>query len=109
MKSVRCATVLASILVIMFICGCQSVPQSSSQLILGAWQSEVGGFPLVYQYSDSTVKIAGHAEVNYYLDKDQLSIDSEGAAIRVVSFPSEDEMHQTDPMTGSVHTFTRIQ
>jgi len=87
--------------------GCQSVPDTPAQKILGTWQSEVGGFPIVHLYDENTVSISGHDAIAYQLVEDSLLVDSIGASNLIVSFPSEAEMWQTDPLTGSVHRFTR--
>ncbi|MDG2072364.1 MAG: hypothetical protein P8J55_11735 [Pseudomonadales bacterium] len=89
--------------------GCQAVPNTPSQKILGAWQSDVRGFPIVQIYDENTVSISGHDAVAYQLVEDSLLVDSIGASNRIVSFPSEDEMWQTDPLTGSVQQFSRLK
>lgn len=89
--------------------GCQSMPNTPAQKILGAWQSEVGGFPIVHLYDENTVSISGHDAVAYQLVEDSLLVDSIGAIDRIVSFPSKDDMWQTDPLTGSVHRFSRFK
>jgi hypothetical protein len=87
--------------------GCQSVSDTPAQKILGTWQSEVGGFPIEHLYDKNTISLSGHDAVAYQLAEDSLLVDSIGASNRIVSFPSEAEIWQTEPLTGSVHRFTR--
>ena len=94
---------------LMLLAGCQSVLDTPAQKILGTWQSEVGGFPIEHLYDAKTVSISGRDAVAYQLMEDSLLVDSLGASNRIVSFPSEDEMLQTDPLTGSVHRFLRFK
>ncbi len=80
-----------------------------SKLIVGTWKSEIGGFPVTHHYDENTVRVVGYDAVPYHLEDDLLTLDSEGGSDRVVSFPSGSEMLQTDPLTGSVRTFSRVE
>ena len=94
---------------ITILAGCQSISSTPSQMILGVWESEIGGFPITHEYSESTVSIPGHDAVSYQVLDDVLLLDTVGASERVISFPSDDEMHQTDPLTGTIQKFSRRQ
>ncbi|HAK52450.1 MAG TPA: hypothetical protein DCM54_11200 [Gammaproteobacteria bacterium] len=87
--------------------GCQSVSSTPSQKIIGVWESEIGGFPITHEYGESTVSIPGHEAVNYEIQDDVLTLDTVGASERIISFPSENEMHQTDLLTGTIQKFSR--
>ena len=86
--------------------GCATSP---SQKIVGAWQSELGGFPVLAKYTDETVSIGDYAAVSYQIEGGKLVLAQEGSRPRLLSFPSADEMVQTDTLTGTAHKFTRVK
>jgi hypothetical protein len=79
----------------------------TSELLLGSWRSQVGGFPITIDYTSTGVSVDGQAPVSYQLMGDRLQIAEGGSQVRIVQFPSPAEMIQTDPMTGSEHRFSR--
>jgi len=97
-RSIRYMSVVC---VLVSLAGCVSFGVDTRQRIVGQWQSEVAGFPVTVAYTDSTVTVGGGPAVNYHLDGDRLTFDDGGTQVRIVSFPSRQEMVQTDPMTGT--------
>jgi hypothetical protein len=97
--------------VLVALAGCTSISGgggNATGLIIGSWQSDVGGFPVTHTYDESTVRIEGHAPLPYQVKGDELMIDAAGSTQRVVTFPSRDEMVQSDPLTGTTQVFSRV-
>jgi hypothetical protein len=78
-----------------------------SELLLGSWQTQVGGFPVTVDYTAVVVSVDGQAPITYQLTGDRLQMAEGGSQVRILQFPSTAEMIQTDPMTGSEHRFNR--
>ncbi len=95
-------------LVLAILGGCLSLPVNKTNQLLGTWRSEVGGFPVVVAYSETTVRVAGYNELPYQFEHDSLVIAGDVTQTRIVSFPSADEMVHTDPLTGTEQRFSRI-
>lgn len=106
MKAIR-KHFLASISLLLLMTGCTTVAVDTSERIMGDWQSEVAGFPLVVSYTADTVQVKGSGPVPYTLSGNELRFADGGSQVRIVTFPSRDEMVQTDPLTGTEHRFTR--
>ena len=79
----------------------------ASELLLGSWQTQVGGFPVTVEYTSTVVSVDGQAPVSYQLAGDRLQIAEGGSQVRILQFPSNAEMIQIDPMTGTEHRFNR--
>ncbi|MFP6808951.1 MAG: hypothetical protein VB957_17480 [Pseudomonadales bacterium] len=88
--------------------GCMSLGRSPEQLILGSWQSAIGGFPVIVEYTVETVQVKGHDAIPYQILDGVLSLAQEGSNTRAVSFPSRNEMVQVDSITGTEHAYTRL-
>lgn len=93
---------------VMTLQGCVATGQKASQRLVGLWQSEVGGFRIVIQYTETTVKVGENEAVGYEFDGNELKIADGGSQVRVVSFPRKNRMVQVDPITGTSHEFTRV-
>ena len=78
-------------------------------MIVGSWQSELGGFPVTVEYTEDTVRIGDYDAVSYQINEGNLILDQEGSQPRMLSFPSPDEMIQTDSLTGTNHKFVRVK
>ncbi len=105
----RVATGVVSALVIaLIISGCASMGSNTAKQIVGSWQSDIGGFPLIVEYTDKTVKVVGYNEIPYRIEDGQLILAQKGSSPRAVSFPAENEMVQIDSVTGTAQKFTRI-
>ncbi len=99
--AIACLVLIAS--------GCVSTSNDPSQMIVGSWQSELGGFPVTIEYTEDTVRIGDYDAVSYQINEGKLILDSEGSQPRMLSFPSSDEMIQTDSLTGTNHKFVRVK
>jgi hypothetical protein len=86
---------------------CMTAKPPASELLLGAWQTQVGGFPVTVEYTSTVVSVDGQSPVSYQLAGDRLQIAEGGSQVRILQFPSNAEMVQIDPMTGSEHRFNR--
>ena len=87
---------------------CISMKVKPSEQMLGKWQSIVGGFPIVVEYNETSVKIGKNAPIPYLLEGDQLKFADAGAQSVVISFTNKDEMVQLDQLTGTSQVLTRI-
>lgn len=99
---------LALSVIVLLLSGCVSQAPEPSETIIGGWQSELGGFVFISTFTAADVSVDGHSPVAYSLNGDQLVIGGDSSSIRLLSFPSEDEMIQVDPLTGSAHRYQRI-
>ena len=92
-------------LVVLLVGGCQSTGSSPAESIEGSWTSDIGGFPLTVEYGGGLVRVEGHADVLYELEKNDLVV---AGVTRIVAFPTHDEMIQTDPLTNIDYKFIRV-
>ena len=83
--------------------------RSSHEKLLGSWQSNIGGFPLVTEYTETMVKVGNNDSVIYELSDNQLSFAQGGSQKRILSFPKKNLMIQVDPLTNTRHEFVRIE
>ena len=88
---------------------CATTGNSLSQMIVGTWKSELGGFPVVVEYTQDTVSIGNYDAVAYQISDGKLILAKEGSQSRMLSFSSADEMIQTDDLTGTEHRFVRVK
>ncbi len=101
--------VLSALVIALIVSGCASMGDNPAKQIIGSWQSDIGGFPLVVEYTDKTVKVVGYDEIPYKIEDGQLILNQKGSQPRSVSFPSENEMVQMDSITGTAQKFTRTK
>jgi hypothetical protein len=87
---------------------CVSLGPAPAEQIIGTWQSSVGAFPLTVVYGAETVQLGDSAPVPYQLDGDRLTYAEGGQQVRIISFPESSKMQQLDPITGTAHTFSRV-
>lgn len=88
--------------------GCSLFGADPAERILGKWQYQVAGLPVVVEYDEKTVRVGNNPPVGYMLDGDRLTFAMGEDQVRIVSFPSRDEMVQEDPVTGTVQRFRRL-
>ncbi|MBV1879380.1 MAG: hypothetical protein KUG79_17195 [Pseudomonadales bacterium] len=88
--------------------GCMSTIQTVDQQIIGVWRSNIGGFNVVTEYTGAMVKVGSNKPVKYLLTENRLTFVGGGEQLRLVSFPSADEMLQLDPLTQTEHKFERL-
>ena len=103
-------TVLVMVLV-STVGGCAWFKPDPMRRLAGEWQSEVGGYPIVLTYSDNTVQVNGEPPTRYVREGSSITIVSAAGdynETRLVSFQGRNTMVQTDPLTGTERTYTRI-
>lgn len=88
---------------------CSLLAPAPEQQIIGAWQAEVGGYPVTVSYTETTVQVGTADPVGYSLEGDKLLLAAGDTQVRIVSFPSRGEMLQTDPLTGTSQVWKRVQ
>ena len=102
----------ALVMVLVFtVGGCAWFKPDPMRRLAGDWQSEVGGYPIVLSFTDSSVQVNGEAPTVYTRDGDTITIvsaDGEHKQTREVSFDGRNTMIQTDPLTGTQRTYTRV-
>ena len=86
--------------------GCMTMNPASQ--IIGSWDGQLHGFPIVVEYTQSTVGISGKAPVPYSIDGNFITLATENAQTYRVEFPSRREMVQIDDVTGTEQKFTRM-
>jgi len=96
------------LLLLAFLQACVTTDLKTAERMVGQWQSDVGGFRVVVEYTDSTVRVGENEPVGYQLVEDQLTIAGAVSQLRRVSFPSRNLMLQVDPVTGASHEFIRV-
>lgn len=101
-----CATA-ALLLVLLSTGGCFLRHVSVGDRIVGRWKTELAGFPVVVEYTDTTMGVGTYTPVPYTIDGDVIRFESEGTESRKIAFISDDIMVQTDLTTGVERTFTR--
>ena len=97
---------LTLLTLLVVVTGCATNP---SKAIVGTWQTEVGGFPMQVTYTPETVQIEGYEAVPYQMTETELVVDREGSQAKTVEFVSKNEMIQSDPVSGTSQTYTRIK
>lgn len=102
----RTIKAVCAISMLLMIAACMTT-KPASEMLLGSWQTQVGGFPVTIVYTATEVSVDGQAPVSYQLMGDRLQIAEGGSQVRVLKFPAAAEMTQTDPMTGTEHRFSR--
>lgn len=95
------------LLVIMAIAGCASFGADPHKRLLGEWHSSIGGYPVDVTYTTATVQVDGAKPVAYTLEGTRLRFAHGGSQVRIVTFPSRNEMIQTDPLTGAAQHYVR--
>lgn len=102
------STALAMALVLLAT-GCAGLGQPPAERLLGQWQTQIGGFPVLVDYSATGVSVDRQPPVAYTLAGDQLGFADGGSQVRILSFNGTDEMIQTDPLSGTQHRFVRVR
>lgn len=95
-------------LLILLLQSCASMGPKPAEAILGSWQTTIGSFPMVVTYGVDTVKSGTNPPIGYGLAGNELTYAAGGTQVRLVSFNSEGEMIQLDPITGTAHKFTKL-
>ncbi|MDA0791013.1 MAG: hypothetical protein O2780_16330 [Proteobacteria bacterium] len=100
---------IPAIVIILFLAaGCSTAPIPADAMIQGTWRGDIGGVPVIYEYTDNMVRVVGYDAVPYRIDDGRLTVMVQGSTERIVAFPSRDEMVQTDPVTGTQLRLMRV-
>ena len=91
--------------------GCASFKLDPMHRLTGHWQSEVGGYPVVLSYTETSVQVNGEAPADYSKDGNKITIvsaDGEHKQTREIRFQGKNTMVMTDSLTGTERTYLRI-
>ncbi len=99
----------ASGAMVLVLSACVSTGGRQADLIVGTWETRVGGFPLEVTYGEDTSTVSGYDAIPYTIEEDRLVVGGAGGFVRILSFPARDEMIQTDPLTGTEQRYVRVQ
>jgi len=75
--------------------------------IIGSWDGQLHGFPIVLEYTQTTVGISGKEPVPYSIDGDVITLTTESGQTYRVEFPARGEMIQIDEITATEQKYTR--
>lgn len=103
----RLCAIATLLLVLLSVQGCFLRHVGVDDRLVGRWKTDLAGFPVVVEYTDTTMEIATYAPVSYTRDGDVIRFEFEGSQSRKVVFESDDVMVQTDLTTGVERTFKR--
>ena len=87
---------------------CTALGPAPREQLIGSWQTTVGAFPMEVTFNAETVQLGSNQAVAYGITGNELTYAQGGKQVRLLSFPSADEMIQTDPVTGTEHRFLRV-
>ncbi|MDK1023522.1 MAG: hypothetical protein QGD92_04740 [Gammaproteobacteria bacterium] len=85
--------------------GCMTV-QPASQII-GSWDGQLHGFPIVVEYTETTVGVSGTEPVAYSIEDNVITLATENVQTYRIEFPSKHEMIQIDDVTGTEQRYIR--
>jgi hypothetical protein len=89
--------------------GCAGLSQPPAERLLGQWQTRLGGFAMLVDYSAAGVSVDRQPPVAYTITGNQLSFANGGSQVRILRFDGADAMIQIDPLSGTEHRFTRVR
>ena len=101
----KAAWTIGFILLSSILAGCQSVKPAKA--IIGSWNGQLHGFPVVVEYTETTVGVGNVMPVTYSIDGDLITLANENSERYRVEFPAKNEMLQINEMTGTTQQFTR--
>ncbi|MBL4681519.1 MAG: hypothetical protein JKY88_12455 [Pseudomonadales bacterium] len=107
MGTIKIKGIIYAVLFLGLLQSCMMATVNTSEQMLGQWQSSLGGFPIVIEYTEGLVKVGNHDAVPYQLVGDTLSFPEGGSQEITISFISKDEMVQEDQLTGTRQILTR--
>ncbi|XOV88698.1 MAG: hypothetical protein ACFHX7_02170 [Pseudomonadota bacterium] len=98
----------ACLVVVLILGGCSTMRLDPAAGILGAWRTDLAGFPVTVVYTETTVQVGNAEPVPYTLTGDELRFAGGDSQLRRVSFPSGSVMLQVDPLTGTEQSYQRL-
>ncbi len=103
----RLKTLLSLLFLTVALTACALTQWRIQERIVGTWDTDLAGYPVVFEYTTATVGIAPYAPVPYILEGDLITFQFEGPQTRSIKFLSRNVMVQTDAVTGIEQTFKR--
>lgn len=85
--------------------GCMTAPPAEQ--IIGSWNGQLHGFPVVVEYTQTTVGVSGAEPVEYAIEGNLITLATENGQTYRVEFPSRHEMIQIDDVTGTEQKYIR--
>ncbi len=87
---------------------CASTGPNYSEYLIGQWDTNINGFPVVVEYTEGTVGVVGFGEpVPYTLEANVISFEFQGTQTSTIEMVSDDEMKHTNVDTQAVTEFKR--
>lgn len=89
---------------------CATTGFNYQEYLVGQWTTEINGFPVTVEYTDTTVGIVGFGEpVPYTLEGDRISFEFQGPQTSTIAMVNADEMNQTNLTTQQITVFHRAE
>jgi len=90
-----------------FLFACASTP-NYSEYILGQWDTEISGFPITLEYSDTEISVIGFGQsIPYVLEGNTISFEFQGMQVSTIEIVSDNEMVHTNTTTKAEQTMKR--
>ena len=96
---------IAIALLSLALASCASIKPAKQ--LLGQWDGQLHGYPVLVEYTATTVAIGKMAPVTYSLDGDLITLAGDSPSSYRLAFPSKNEMIQVDNVSGSEIKYTR--
>lgn len=91
-----------------FMVACASTSVNYAEKILGKWDTDVNGFPITVEISETEIGVVGFGQsIPYSLAENVISFDFQGPQVASIEFVSDDVMNQTNTATNVVQVFNR--
>ncbi|MBT4519747.1 MAG: hypothetical protein HOC23_07060 [Halieaceae bacterium] len=101
---------LALICMTSMLFACASTSVNYSEYMKGQWDTQIQGFPVVVEFTESTVGVVGFgAPIPYTLEGNTISFDFQGLQVASIDTVDKNEMTHTNVNTQAVTTFKRKQ
>ena len=89
---------------------CATTGFNYQEYLVGQWSTEINGFPVTVEYTDTTVGIVGFGEpVPYTLAGDRISFEFQGPQTSTIARLGPDEMNQTNMATEQITIYKRLK
>jgi hypothetical protein len=86
---------------------CASTP-NYSEYVLGQWDTEVSGFPVTLEFSDTEISVIGFGQsIPYKLEGNTISFEFQGMQISTIEIVNDNEMVHTNTTTQAEQTMKR--
>ena len=90
-----------------FLFACASTP-NYSDYIIGQWDTEISGFPVTLDFSDTEISVVGFGQsIPYTLEGNTISFEFQGLQVSTIEIVSDNEMVQTNTTTHAQQVMKR--